>query len=232
MNFNSSSTQVIIGCSEMEREALFKFKEGLYDPSSRLSSWVGQDCCAWEGVGCSKRTGAVVKLDLSNKGSLSLGGTLNPSLLQLKQLRFLNLSNNHFNESVIPIFLGSLEKLVYLDLSHTSFFGMVPPHLGNLSSLRYLDLGDVWNCYVSDLNWISRLSALEHLNLDRINLSLATTHWLHALNMLPSLSELHLSGCGLQLPHSLPYLNLTFLSILDLSENYFNSLVPQYLLCK
>ncbi|XP_028113866.1 receptor-like protein EIX1 [Camellia sinensis] len=47
---------------------------------------------------------------------------------------------NDFQGIAIPNFLGSLEKLSYLDLSNASFGGMIPPHLGNLSKLRHLDL--------------------------------------------------------------------------------------------
>ncbi|GMY32231.1 receptor-like protein EIX1 [Fagus crenata] len=52
--------------------------------------------------------------------------------------------------------------------------------------------------------------------------------WLHAL---PSLLELHLSSCELEsLPPSLPFVNSTSLFVLDLSNNQFNSSIPQWLL--
>ncbi|XP_031383049.1 uncharacterized protein LOC116197144 isoform X2 [Punica granatum] len=51
-------------CIEREREALLEFKRGLVDKSNLLSSWVGDDCCSWKGVRCSKLTGRVLKLDL------------------------------------------------------------------------------------------------------------------------------------------------------------------------
>ncbi|XP_065033426.1 uncharacterized protein LOC135665700 isoform X2 [Musa acuminata AAA Group] len=54
------------GCIPAERSALLGFKRGLKDPTNRLSSWVGKDCCKWEGVTCSNHTGHVVKLDLHN----------------------------------------------------------------------------------------------------------------------------------------------------------------------
>ncbi|BBN67732.1 disease resistance family protein / LRR family protein [Prunus dulcis] len=124
-----------VGCIDIERKALLKLKQGLTDPSGRLSSWVGEDCCKWSGVGCNNITGRVNRLDLSNGD----GGEINPSLLVLKDLVYLDLSMNFF-EGVFPSFIGSLEKLKYLDLSGLSFVGVIPPNLGNLSRLLYLDL--------------------------------------------------------------------------------------------
>ncbi|RVW99362.1 putative inactive leucine-rich repeat receptor kinase XIAO [Vitis vinifera] len=129
------------GCIEVERKALLEFKNGLKDPSGWLSSWVGADCCKWKGVDCNNQTGHVVKVDLKSGGDFSrLGGEISDSLLDLKHLNYLDLSLNDFQGIPIPNFLGSFERLRYLNLSNAAFGGMIPPHLGNLSQLRYLDL--------------------------------------------------------------------------------------------
>ncbi|GFY93063.1 disease resistance family protein [Actinidia rufa] len=126
-----------ITCIDTEREALFAFKQGLTDPSDRLSSWMGDDCCQWSGIRCDNTSGHVVELDLT---SSRLGGEINSSLLELRYLDYLDLSSNDFKGIPIPEFIGMLQNLKYLNLSSSSFSAEIPPQLGNLSKLTHLDL--------------------------------------------------------------------------------------------
>ncbi|KAB1221371.1 hypothetical protein CJ030_MR2G004071 [Morella rubra] len=243
----SATNMLTFRCSEMERRALLSFKQSLLDPSGRLSSWVGQDCCKWIGVGCDSRTGHVVVLDLKNPlpkakfdyeyewrealNMSSLGGKISHSLLDLKNLSYLDLSLNNFTGNKIPEFFGSLESLSYLNLSFSFFAGVIPPHLGNLSRLQYLDLesSPSQGLDVKNLKWLLGFRSLKYLNLRYANLT-KVLDWLEAVNTLSSLLELHLSGCGLvSLSHSLSPINFTMLSVLDLSLNNFNSSIPHWL---
>ncbi|XVF57807.1 hypothetical protein PTKIN_Ptkin07bG0011900 [Pterospermum kingtungense] len=185
----------------MERKAPLNFKEGLTDPSGRLSSWRGRDCCSWAGVHCSDKLGHVTKLLLPNSYSsdpdavdataYTLGGEIHPSLLRLKYLKHLDLSFNDFGGVPIPNFIGSLKTLRYLNLSGTSFGGSLPSFLGNLTSLRLLDLNSCFgDSNKNDLRWLSSLSQLKHLNLGSVDLSM---------------------------------------TMLDLSNNGFNSSIPSWL---
>ncbi|PRQ51316.1 putative non-specific serine/threonine protein kinase [Rosa chinensis] len=232
------SADANVGCMDIERKALLKLREGLADPSDRLSSWVGVDCCKWRGIGCNKTTGRVDSLNLRNPygdvsesddGTLpALGGEINPSLIVLKDLVYLDLSMNNFGGLELPSFIGSLEKITYLNLSGASFGGVIPANLGNLSKLLHLDLSN--NAVESDLRWLSSLSYLQFLNLGGANLTKAAPYWLPTVNMLPSLLELHLPGCGLSiLPPTLPHINFTSLLVLDLSANGFNSTLSPWL---
>ncbi|KAJ9130510.1 hypothetical protein P3X46_034442 [Hevea brasiliensis] len=233
-------------CSPSEREALLKFKHELIDPLNQLSSWGGkEDCCRWFGVICHNLTGHVIELHLGSPSyegyyeeadkeyymKPTFSGKISPSLLDLKHMRYLDLSNNDFGGIRIPKFLGSMGSLRYLNLSGAGFGGMVPHELGNLSNLHYLNLkaGGYYYPYVEDLHWLSGLSVLEFLDLSNVNLS-QTFNWLKVTNLLPSLVELHLSNCNLQYLHPPVNVNFSFLSTLDLSLNVFpESFLPNWI---
>ncbi|CAO2821098.1 unnamed protein product [Amaranthus hypochondriacus] len=230
-------------CIEHERDALLKFKAGFSkDNCGLLSSWNDHDCCRWNGVHCSNHTGHVIKLNLrgiafTDDNDNCLQGKLSSSLVDLKQLRYLDLSLNFFNYQPIPSFIGSLSKLEYLNLSHSVFQGDIPHQLGNLSHLKVLDLsfmlfnyydtsmrGDLYSFIAAgNLSWLSRLSLLRHINLNGADLSKAT-HWLNIVNNLPFLSVLWLDSCQLPLDsRPLLYINSsTTLSVVSLARNNLN----------
>ncbi|KAH7854163.1 hypothetical protein Vadar_010897 [Vaccinium darrowii] len=222
-----------ITCFENEREALHKFKQDLKDPSNRLSSWdTVEDCCRWAGVVCDNLTGHVHEIHLQNPYNEFdvLGGKVNPSLLDLKHLQYLDLSNNYFEGTPIPSFIGSIGTLRYLNLSWAGFGGTVPPQLGNLTAIRYLDLGDS-GLLGGNLQWLSGLVSLRHLDMSGVNLSKALD-WLQVTSDLPSLVELHLSGCELKYvvsPSLTNKINFTTLNILDLSLNDLGPSIPGWI---
>ncbi|CAN1169374.1 Receptor-like protein EIX2 [Linum perenne] len=230
-------------CTKTDIEALLTFKNGLVDPSGRLSSWKGDDCCKWVGVKCSNGS-TVTELSLRNPypsmnaGNIDqeaykascLKGNISSSLLQLPNLSYFDMSLNDFEGGKIPEFLGGMKSLRYLNLSYSLFGGEIPSQLGSLSNLQVLDLNGPVELRATNLGWLSALSMLKHLNLGSVRIVNSGGDWLTAVNMLPSLVELHLPSCGLQdMAETIPFVNFTSLSVLDLSQNSFNSSFPVWL---
>ncbi|XP_064995386.1 receptor-like protein EIX2 [Musa acuminata AAA Group] len=246
----------MIRCQETERKALMEFKQRLRDPSHRLSSWVGEDCCSWEGIRCTNVTGHVIELHLRNRHRSdvsymdcsetnfdddgcrwALHGGITPSLLSLQHLNHLDLSGNNFEGNRIPEFLGSFGRLTYLNLSGAGLAGRVPDQLGNLSTLHQLDLSynfypddDFYKfLYIENIGWISRLTSLQHLNMNQVSFR-NVSNWLQALNVLSSIQVIELVSCDLRtFPPSLSHGNFTSLTILNLEDNIINSTVPDWL---
>ncbi|KAM0004516.1 putative leucine-rich repeat-containing, plant-type, leucine-rich repeat domain superfamily [Helianthus debilis subsp. tardiflorus] len=239
-------------CHDDERQALLQFKSGLVDEADRLASWVGEtsDCCKWAGLTCDNITGHVHKIHLpgicaypfnyntvkeyNEAARQRLRGDISQSILYLKQLEHLDLSCNDFRGIQIPRFMGSLGNLRYLNLSRSGFRGTIPPQLGNLTELEVLCLGSSYHAFEStsiiNMQWLSSMRSLRHLDMSGVNLTEASD-WFQVINTLPSLAQLHLSRSGLPDIHpNVASLNLTFLSSLDLSGNYFyNSFMPRWI---
>ncbi|XVF29533.1 hypothetical protein REPUB_Repub15cG0129600 [Reevesia pubescens] len=255
VSFTNGSSN--ISCIESEKQALLTFRQHLVDPANRLVSWVHvEDCCRWVGVVCDNVTGHVLELHLKGPSleddaslaeddaylwsSSTLGGKINQSLLNLKHLNYLDLSNNDFGGIHIPRFFGSMGSLRYLNLSHARFGGLVPHQLGNLSNMQYLDLkayDEYRMMYVENLRWLVGISRLKYLDMSFVDLSKAFD-WIHIVNMLPSLKELHLSDCELPPTSTLQNPNFSSLSVLNLKwnnlenshvTNWFNSSIPDWL---
>ncbi|XP_041011517.1 receptor-like protein EIX2 [Juglans microcarpa x Juglans regia] len=138
-------------CMKRKRETLLTLKQGIVDPSNRLSSWTVEECCSWKGIGCDNITGHVIKLNLRNPYDpvttfdsyerSQLEGMISDSLLELKYIRYLDLSSNRFQDTDIPSFFGGLQNLRNLSMSDSGFIGGKSSHqLANLSNLHYLNV--------------------------------------------------------------------------------------------
>ncbi|XP_060670684.1 receptor-like protein 7 isoform X3 [Ziziphus jujuba] len=146
----NSFTSVQPACHEDESSALMQFKDSfaihqsasLCDP--KVLQWKSHgvnssNCCSWDGVQCDGKTGHVIGLDLS---SSCLSGSINSNstLFNLVHLQSLNLAGNNFNYSEIPVSVGQLMSLTYLNLSGSAFSGQIPLEISNLFKLTHLDL--------------------------------------------------------------------------------------------
>ncbi|KAF5794297.1 putative non-specific serine/threonine protein kinase [Helianthus annuus] len=169
-------------------------------------------------------------LDLS-KVDLLQANNVDMVFYMIPSLTYLSLRDCELSNSNLGLHLNSskiLPNIEHLDLRSNYFEGQLPHFFQNFTSLTFLDLSD----YNLSLAWNS------------VNL----------LNMIPSLSELHLSYCGLHSAHFSPtslnssthsniqyldlsynsiggrfpseLMNITSLKVLDLSSSSLNSSIP------
>nr|KYP39750.1 hypothetical protein KK1_038942 [Cajanus cajan] len=103
-----------------------------------------------------------------------------------------------------------------------------PPQCLNSSTIRHLDLSENRNLVINSLQWLSRISSLEYLNLAAIDLH-KEANWLQLVTTLPSLSVLYMVDCQLKdLSPSVQYANFTALKYLALAHNEFPSELPKF----
>lgn len=179
-------------------------------------SWTNKNVSSFDGVVFDNKTGVVTKLDLHGA---CLSGSLNASssLFRFHHLRYLDLSNNHFDSFSFLAELGKLTNLEVLDLSHMGLVGEIPPSIGNLSRLTdlYLSNNKLTGSFLPNLTKLSSLDLSYNHFSGIIPCSL--------LNM-PFLSHLYLSQNHLS--DSLETLNCSSssskLEWLDLSYNFFS----------
>ncbi|KAL9237502.1 hypothetical protein vseg_012040 [Gypsophila vaccaria] len=220
-----------ITCLSSEREALLKFKDEIsHDYCGLMTSWGNLqhgnlDCCMWNGVTCSRHSGHVTGLILSGYDQLNAcldSRVISPSLGELKNLMYLDLSYNNFHGVAIPNSIGTLINLRKLNLLGSRFSGEVPNNLENLTRLTFLDLRLNDGLYVESLNWLSRLTMLEGVYLSGTDLSKAKD-WSRIVGSLHRLEVLYMDGCVLSLPMPTSSLQSPNLNTISLSGNRFNN---------
>nr|XP_048330199.1 receptor-like protein 7 isoform X1 [Ziziphus jujuba var. spinosa]XP_048330200.1 receptor-like protein 7 isoform X1 [Ziziphus jujuba var. spinosa] len=223
-------------CHDDQRSALLQFKESFViinksaspcDP--KVLQWKSQgvnasNCCSWAGVHC-EETGNVIGLDLS---SSCLFGSINSNttLFNLVHLQSLNLADNDFNSSQIPVAVGKLLGLTYLNLSNSFFWGQIPLEVSYLYKLSHLDLSFNYNENVELIfsklkspnlgSLLQNLTSLEVLDLSEVDISSRVPDF---LSNFTSLTSIILHDCGLQGEFPAAIFQLPNLRILDVSSN-------------
>lgn len=134
------------------------------------------------------------------------------SVANFSSVATLDLSNNQFQNSLIPNWVFGLHNLVSLDLRNNNFSGPIPDGVQNLTSLRHLYLSN--NHFKSSIpKWFHRFSLLEQVSLNSNSLEGKVSG---ALGNLTSINRLYLSNNRLEgkIPRSLGRLcNLKSISL-------------------
>ncbi|XP_062081264.1 receptor-like protein 7 [Humulus lupulus] len=250
---NSSFTSSGVRCLPQISSALLQLKQEFvfekrnynhfYDPTPsnetlsypKMRFWKeGKDCCEWDGVTCSSKTGQVIGLDLSSSW---LQGPLhsNSSLFSLRQLHRLNLAYNNFTLSNIPSSFAHLSRLTHLNLSYSFFSGQVPSEISLLSNLMSFDISSdihydydremvISLLYSPTIAFAQNMTKLRELHLNNVNLSSPLPE---SMANLSSLTSLSLSDCNLYGEFLQNIFHLLNIQVIDVSFNRnLNGILP------
>ncbi|XP_061999175.1 receptor-like protein 49 [Rosa rugosa] len=152
------------------------------------------------------------------------------SLGNLRDLIYLDLSYNKFNGQIPTAMLGNLTQLTYLSLSNNYFHGSVPQCLFNLTNLQTLLLHRNNLSGTLEFQKFLNLQKLTSLDLSNNNLELLPeSRFLNnATTVLPKFEYLGLGGCNIrEFPNFLRSQEALF--ELDLSGNKLQGQVPKWM---
>uniref|UniRef100_A0A0D9XXU4 non-specific serine/threonine protein kinase n=1 Tax=Leersia perrieri TaxID=77586 RepID=A0A0D9XXU4_9ORYZ len=241
-------------CLPDQASALLRLKQSFNttagDYSTAFRSWVATtDCCRWDGVRCGGADGRVTSLDLS--GHHLQASSVDPAIFNLTSLNHLNLSNNNFSMSQLPMITGfeRLTQITHLDLSDTNIAGEVPASIGHLTNLVYLDLSTSFYIveyddensemvYTSDSFWqlsapnietlLTNLTNLKELHMGMVYMYGNGERWCDGIaKSTHNLQVLSLPYCSLSGPICTSFFDMQSLNIVELQYNGLSGSVPQ-----
>ncbi|KAL3353091.1 hypothetical protein AABB24_020867 [Solanum stoloniferum] len=152
-----------------------------------------------------------------------------PTFVNFTSLRILDLSLNYFDATIPTWLLNTSHSLVYLNLTRSQVYGLLPNAFGNMSSLRVLDLsgnslrGNLPHSFEKMSSLTGYLpptlpSKLKYLDIsdNKMEGPLA-----RSITQLKQLVVLNVSWNSFNDSITEHFLNLTHLRVLDLSSNSF-----------
>ncbi|CAL5384126.1 unnamed protein product [Camellia sinensis] len=227
-----SSTINVASASAEEANAFFTCKANLESANdSLLTSWIlpphdsgstNANPCNWFGVSCNLG-GTVIRLNLTNS-SLSINkffGVIPPLIGSLSKLIYLDLSTNQFSRNIPPE-ISLLTNLETLYLFDNQLNGSIPQKIGQLKSL--IELALYINSLSGPMPTLTNLRNLTRLYLYGKDLSGSIPP---EMGNLVNLVELYMDDNNLtsSIPSTLG--NLNNLIVLHLFNNSLFSSIPQ-----
>ncbi|CAD6239772.1 unnamed protein product [Miscanthus lutarioriparius] len=171
--------------------------------------------------------GQLTSLKLLEVSGFGLVGPVPAWVTNLTSLLVLQFSNCGLS-GPIPSFIGNLPKLRKLALFRCNFLGEIPQHISNLTHLNMLLLYSNNLVGTVQLTPLWKLPKLFDLNLSNNLLNVVPEDQDNSsLASLPPIKYLGLASCNIsEFPNDLR--NLDQINGLDISNNYINGAVPQW----